>query len=280
MIANPGSENLNNEKLGFTKDDAFSFKPALIKSAAAHIVIALLLTIRAYIFPNEPLRIESAIRVDIVGLPEKSQSLPPPIETPPSDAAKSESAPETTKDLPAIETAKPDAPKVPPVVLKPKKPDPKKQRKDQESALKRLQAMAKLDQQARADAAQKALTAAKNAQAAVRGNQISKGNSLSGLTRLDHAKYLDELEARVKAQWRPPKFLASSKLRVRVVLLIDSNGLILKKSIVQSSGNNVFDESAIQAIDAAQPLKAPPETLQGLLSTRGVELDLEPTSFR
>jgi len=280
MIANVGTENLKNEKPGFQNSEAFSFKPALIKSVIAHVVVALLLTIRAYVFPSEPLRIESAIRVDIVGLPEKSQALPPPLEDPAVAATKPEVVPETTKDLPPIETAKPITPKDPPVVLKPKKPDPKKQRKDQESALKRLQAMAKLDQQARADVAQKALAAAKNAQAAVRGNQISKGNSLSGLTRLDHAKYLDDLEARVKSQWRPPKFLSSAKLRVRVVLIIDSNGSILKKSIVQSSGNSVFDESAIQAIEAAQPLKAPPETLQGLLSTQGVELDLEPNTFR
>ncbi|MDZ4084245.1 MAG: TonB family protein [Bdellovibrionales bacterium] len=280
MIANAGTENLKSERPGLQSTEAFNFKPALVKSAVAHVAVALLLTVRAYIFPSEPLRIESAIRVDIVGLPEKSQALPPPIEEPAAEAPKPEVVPETTKELPPIEVAKPPTPKDPPVVLKPKKPDPKKQRKDQESALKRLQALAKLDQQARADAAQKALAAAKNAQAVVRGNQISKGNSLSGLTRLDHAKYLDELEARVKSQWRPPKFLASAKLRVRVVLIIDSNGSILKKSIVQSSGNSVFDESAIQAIEAAQPLKAPPETLQGLLSTQGVELDLEPSTFR
>jgi colicin import membrane protein len=280
MIANFGANNMNGKRLDVVNDENFSFKPALVKSAIAHVAIALLLTIRAYIFPNEPLRIESAIRVDIVGLPEKSQSLPPQIETPQAEAAKPEVATETTKNLPPIETAKPAPEKKPPVVLKPKKPDPKKQRKEQESALKRLQALAKLDQLARAEAAQKALTAAKNAQATVRGNQISKGNSLSGLTRLDHAKYLDELEAQVKSQWRPPKFLATANLRVRVVLLIDSNGSIIKKSIVQSSGNSVFDESAIQAIEAAQPLKAPPETLQGLLSTQGVELDLEPSAFR
>jgi hypothetical protein len=82
MIATAGKENLKNEKPGLQNSEAFSFKPALIKSAVAHVAVALLLTIRAYIFPSEPLRIESAIRVDIVGLPEKSQALPPPLEDP------------------------------------------------------------------------------------------------------------------------------------------------------------------------------------------------------
>lgn len=250
-------------------------KSALVKSAVAHLILILAFTVRAYVFPSEPLRLESAIRVDIVGLPEKAAVLPPPVEIPkPQPAAP---AP-TTKELPPI--AKEVPKKTEPVVLKPTKPDPNQQKKDQTAALKRLEAMARLDRQARSEAATKALNDAKEAQAAVRGNQVSKGNSLSGLTRLDHAKYLDELEARIKGQWRPPKFLATAKLRVRVVVLIDSRGAILKKSIVQSSGNSVFDETALAAIDGAQPLSAPPESLQGILANQGVELDLEPSGFR
>lgn len=251
-------------------------KSALVKSAVAHVVLILVLTVRAYIFPTEPLRLESAIRVDIVGLPEKAAVLPLPVEEPKPEAA-APPAP-TTKELPPVVKEAPK--KTEPVVLKPTKPDPKQQKKDQSAALKRLEAMARLDRQARNEAASKALNDAKEAQAAVRGNQLSKGNSLSGLTRLDHAKYLDELEARIKGQWRPPKFLATAKLRVRVVVLIDSSGSIIKKSIVQSSGNGVFDESALAAIDGAQPLSPPPESLQGILANQGVELDLEPSGFR
>ena len=164
--------------------------------------------------------------------------------------------------------------------MKPTKPDPKAQKKNQEAALKRLEAMARLDRLARAEAATKALNDAKNSQAAVRGNQISRGSSLSGLTRLDHMKYLDELESKIKSHWSPPKFLAGAKLRVRVVLLIDASGAITKKQIVQSSGNSVFDESAIHAIESSMPLTAPPESLHGILANQGVELDLEPNGFR
>ena len=169
--------------------------------------------------------------------------------------------------------------KTEPVVLKPTKPDPKQQKKNQDAALKRLEAMARLDQQAKNDTANKALAASKAAVAAVRGNQISKGNSLSGLTRLDHSNYLSGLEARIKHNWRPPKFLANAKLRVRVMIYIDSAGLIIKKQITQSSGNNVFDESALSAIDNSAPLPVPPDSIRGLLS-QGVDLDLEPNGFR
>lgn len=253
------------------------FKPALITSAIAHVVLILFLTVRAYFFPTEPLQLESAIRVDIVGLPEKTAVLPPPIDEP-AAAVSAAPAPTTTKELPPI--AKEVPKKSEPVILKPVKPDPKQQKKNQDAALKRLEAMAKLDRMARTEAAKKALADANKAQAVVRGNQISKGNSLSGLTRLDHAKYLDDLEARIKSHWHPPKFLANAKLRVRVVLMIDSTGAVLKKTIVQSSGNNVFDESAISALESSLPLPAPPESLHGILANQGVELDLEPNGFR
>ena len=260
--------------------DETDMKSAILKSVIAHVIFILFLTVRTYFFTGEPLQLESAIRVDIVGLPEKSAALPPPVEEPKAEAPpKPEEAPApTTKELPPIVKEQPK--KTEPVVLKPTKPDPKQQRKNQDAALKRLDALARLDRLAKSDAANKALTAAKNAQALVRGNQISKGSSLSGLTRLDHAKYLDDLEARIKHQWRPPKFLANAKLRVRIVLLIDSNGAILKKSVVQSSGNNVFDESALAAVENSMPLPAPPESLHGILANQGVELDLEPNGFR
>lgn len=259
-------------------DEPTDMKSALIKSAIAHVVFALFLTVRAFMFPSEPLMLESAIRVDIVGLPEKSAKLPDPIEEPKADAPAEKAEPAATKELPPIVKEVPK--KTEPVVLKPTKPDPKQQKKSQDAALKRLDAMARLDRQAKAEATTKALADAKTASAAVRGNQISKGGALSGLTRLDHAKYLDGLEARIKQQWRPPKFLANAKLRVRVILLIDPNGAVLKKSIVQSSGNSVFDESALAAVENALPLPAPPETLHSLLANQGVELDLEPNGFR
>ncbi len=256
--------------------ESADFKPALITSAIVHVVLIFFLTVRAYFFPSEPLRLESAIRVDIVGLPEKAAALPPPIEQPAATEAPPSAA--ASKELPPVVKEIPKAAE--PVVLKPTKPDPKQQKKNQDAALKRLEAMARLDRLARSEAANKALNDAKAAQAVVRGNQLSKGNSLSGLTRLDHAKYLDDLEARIKNQWRPPKFLANAKLRVKVVLMIDKTGAVLKKQIVQSSGNNVFDESALSALERSMPFAPPPESLHGILANQGVELDLEPNGFR
>lgn len=276
--------NVNTRMLSLPSD----FKTALIWSAAAHVVFALLLTIRAVFFSGDPLRIENSIRVDIVGLPDKARALPEAPAEPDAGAAPKQE-PEATKsvELEAAKKALPTKPAEAPtaVVLKPKKSDPKDSRKNQEAALKRLDALARLERQAKADAAAKAIAANSNKAGAgtahqIKGNEVSRGNSLTGLTRLDHDRYLDDIEIRIRKMWNPPKFLAKAGLRVRVVLFINNQGLITEHKIVQSSGNSVFDDSAVAAIESAQPFAPPPDSLGSLLAQQGVELDLEPAGYR
>ncbi len=275
--------NVNTRMLSLPGD----FKTALIWSVAAHVVFALLLTIRAVFFSGAPLRIENSIRVDIVGLPDKVRALPEEPAEPAPASPKQE--PETTKsvELEAAKKALPTKPEEAPtaVILKPKKSDPKESRKNQEAALKRLDALARLERQAKADAAAKAIAAAGSRAGTasahqIKGNEVSRGNSLTGLTRLDHDRYLDDIEIRIRKMWNPPKFLAKSGLRVRVVLFINSQGLITQHKIVQSSGNSVFDDSADAALESAQPFAPPPDSLESLLAQQGVELDLEPAGYR
>ncbi len=250
-------------------------------SLGAHVVVVAALTLKAFFFPNEPLRIESAIRVDIVGLPDKSPQLPP---APPPPQAEPPPPPPPAQ-LPPREQAPPPPPPPAVVVLKPTPgPTPKERsarelRQDQTAALKKLEAIAKLERQARADAAAKAAAAMAQARP-VQGNQVSRGGSLSGLTRLDHDTYLSSLEQKIRTAWRPPKYLAKNGLKVKVLVHIDAQGAVIKKAILQSSGNSVFDESALQAIDSIVPFPQPPSSLAGLLSTSGLLLDLEPSTTR
>lgn len=261
------------------------FRKALLWSVGGHVVLLLVFTVNAVFFAGDPIRLENSIRVDIVGLPDKVREIPPdvkeamkePLKEPP---APKEEPPAPKEDAPKVALPKKSDPPKEVVVLKPtqKAPTPKEAKKSQESALKRLEAMARLEKQSRADSAAKALS--KLANRPVRGNEVSKGNALSGLTRLDHDRYLDTLEARIRQAWNPPKFLAKAGLRVRVVLLIDSSGSVTQRKIVQSSGNSVFDDSALAAVEAAEPLPAPPDSLQSILAHQGVELDLEPSTNR
>jgi colicin import membrane protein len=251
-------------------------------SLGAHLLVGAVLTLKAFLFPSEPLRIESAIRVDIVGLPDKSPQLPT---APPPPQAEAPPPPPPPAQLPPRDLAPPPPPPPAVVVLKPTPgPTPKERtakelRQDQSAALKKLEAIAKLERQARADAAAKAAAAMAQARP-LQGNQVSRGGSLSGLTRLDHDTYLSTLEQKIRTAWRPPKYLAKNGLKVKVLVHIDAQGAVIKKAILQSSGNPVFDESALQAIDSIAPFPQPPSSLAGLLLTSGLLLDLEPTTTR
>lgn len=46
-------------------------------------------------------------------------------------------------------------------------------------------------------------------------------------------------------------------------LLLDGNGKLLSKSIIQKSGYDVLDQQALEMVDKAAPFPAPPEALRG-----------------
>jgi TonB family protein len=65
------------------------------------------------------------------------------------------------------------------------------------------------------------------------------------------------LQAKITNAWNiPPQ---SKDLRAEVLLIIDRSGNVEKSSLVQGSGNALFDESLQRAIKQAQPLPALPE---------------------
>jgi len=258
------------------------FRSALKWSIGAHAALGFALIFKGIFFPSEPLRIEDAIRVDLIALPDKARSLPMPdaeISTQPISQPQTESSAPAVSDASIGRTESQSASKVP--IKKNEKSDSKldlsaKKNATQAQSLQRLKALERLEEMARKEAAAKALAQLK-AQP-LKGNQLSNGNSLTGLTRLDHNRYLNSIETRIKQNWRPPKFLARSKLKLRVMIRISSSGEVLSKTILAGSGNGVFDESALNAIDESVPLPSPPETLQALLENQGLEIELDPNA--
>lgn len=249
------------------------FRSALKWSVGAHAVLGLLLIFKGLFFPSEPLRIEDAIRVDLIALPDKNRSLPTP--------ELSDATPNVAPVLPEAVSTPPPAPKQ---IATKDKPSPKtkkvdlaaKKKQTQAQSLKRLKALERLEAQARKEAAARALAQLKAQQ--LKGNQLSTGNALSGLTRLDQNEYLNSVEARIKQNWQPPKFLARSRLKLRVLVRISNTGTILSKNVLESSGNGVFDQSALLAIESADPLPPPPESLHLILENEGLEIELDPSA--
>lgn len=243
-------------------------------SVLAHVLLFAAFVLRMVIYPSEPLRLDDAIRVDIVALPDKSPQLPnvPVVDTkvPPPSPVPPEPQPET----PPVEAAKPEPAKPVPA---PKPEAPKvnlnKTKKAQQDALRRLEALEKIERMTKSQSTAKSAAPVPRP---IKGNQISHGGSLSGVIRLEQQGYLQTIDGSVKAHWNLPGFLSNANLSARARLYIDARGQVLKRTITQSSHNDIYDARVLAAIDAASPLPPPPSSLTSILEVDGIELEFVP----
>lgn len=244
-------------------------KRAIGYSITAHVAVVAVFVLRMVVYPSEPLKLDDAIRVDIVALPDKAAKLPsvpvvepapPPPAPQPEPAAPPQPAPPVEAVKPIAKTVKPETPKI----------NLKKTKKAQDDAMKRLEALEKIERMT------KSQSPAGTRPAPVKGNQISRGGSLTGVIRLEQQGYLESVHSVVQARWNLPSFLSGANLKARVRIFVDGKGNVIKRTITQSSGNDIFDARLLAAIDASSPLQAPPESLVNILETDGLELGFEP----
>jgi colicin import membrane protein len=238
-----------------------NFNRILGISALGHAAVFLFVFFQAVLIPRQPIDLRQAIRVDVVGLPEKMTELPPPVK---EKAPEAPAQKETVKELPKKAEPEPEKPAAPKVDLnKSKKADLKSAQKNALAKLKALRALDKI----------KAEVGAKSAKArpqVVKGNAVSEGNSLTGLAQIEYDRYFDDIKVKIRDQFNLPQWLAEAKLRAQVLVLIDARGFIIKKTIRTSSGNEVFDAKALEAVENSSPLPEPPARLRGVLSTSGI----------
>jgi len=251
----------------------------LVVSFVLHAVLISFFTLKAVFFTPEAIDYSAAIRVDMVGLPDKLDSLP---EAP----AKAEAKP-TLPEKPAEKTPPPPKPVEKPVekpaekaVKMPPKKDPdainlEKTKNDQKQAMEKLKAMAALDKikdEVAEDKKKKDVGAGKDTQggAKVKGNVLSAGSALSGLSKLQHDSYVVDLDRHIKGNWALPEWLAKRDLKAQARVFIDSNGNILSRKIVKSSGNPNYDDEVLATIDRSAPYPKPPEKFTAILAADGI----------
>lgn len=245
-------------------------------SFVIHGIILLLFTINAVFFTSEQIDFSQAVRVDIVGLPDKA---PPKIEAPAKPEAKPE-LPEKPVDKPVEKAAEktPPPPSPKPESVKVPKADEgvnlEKVKSKQQSALEKLKAMAALDKIKTEVESEKRKEAAKGKSdeggQKVKGNILSPGTSLTGLAKLQHETYAVDLDAHIKQHWALPEWLAKRELKAQARVQIDSRGNILGRKIVKSSGNPSYDEEVLATIDRSAPFPAPPEKFIAIVSVDGI----------
>ena len=217
---------------------------------------------------------QRAIRVDVVGLPDKLpdfSTLPVNQESKPvRDSIKQEPSvssvavpPKNKFEVPMSEktavTEKKNANSL-------KKENLSKERLQAMKSLKQWQALAAIESQVH----QQEANLKQLRQLVFKGNKIIDGSSLTGIEKLEIEEYVDKVEAHVKSYWTLPQWLARKKLRAKALVKWDSRGIPTMIQIIESSGNDEFDEIVIVTLQKATPFPVPPEKFILMVRQQGV----------
>ncbi len=242
-----------------------NFKKGVYFSFIAHAAVILFMIVKVALFPTQEINFAEAIRVDMVGLPEKydANTLPEKVE----DAAKPEE-----KKLPEKVTEKSKAEsKVEDKKAKEKVPDiikidkAKNKQKEALDKLKKMSAIEKIKQDVQNEEKRK-----QENEKLIKGQVISKGTALTGLAKIESNEYLSRLDQRIKTNWQLPQWLIGKPLMTKIILKIKPNGEIADRQIYQSSGNPTYDEYSLLAVDKSAPFPPVPEKFTEVFKEDGV----------
>lgn len=229
----------------------------LFVSLGAHATLIILMIIKVSFFTKPELNLSEAIRVDMVGLPEKYVAA----SAQPEPAPKPDAMPE--KIEPKIE------PKAEPKVVENDLVNINKSKLKQKAALeklKKLSAIDKIKQLVEKDNQKETREANKP----IKGRVISKGTSLTGLDRIQSDNYLLQLDSLIKNHWQLPQWLIGKPLKTKILVKFSPNGDLLDKKVFQSSGNPTYDEYCLQAIEKSSPFPKVPEKFTEVYKEDGV----------
>lgn len=237
--------------------------------------------------PKKNIEIKNAIRVDSIGLPElrqkqkagkKKDSVEKKLPEKKKKAVKKKSvAKKRKKKAPVVKVTK----KKKKPVKKDKTKDVVKVRKEQNQAINKIKEIKNREQQQ--NQALDKLSAIEKIEEIKKeleepeytGAKISKGNAQEGTegeVDFEMLQYFTSLRAHINMYWSLPQELADKNLRAEIYTEINSEGKILKGSIMKSSGNEDFDARVLEVIYRASPLPKPPTKKIEKLLSKGVVL--------
>lgn len=234
-------------------------------SVALHAALVSFFLIKTVFFKVEEIDYKAAIHVDLVGLPDKLDPNQEISTQPKEDATKNTPPPthkaeEKVKEmvLPQKQTQQTDA-----IKLK----ETKKSQKEALEKLKRESALEKI----REDLAKEHISnlAKKSSAKTIKGNVVSQGSALQGLAKLELNEYATTLDHHIKKSWLLPEWLSGKNYQTQVRVFISKSGSLVGKNIIQSSGNNEYDQAALSTIDSSAPFPPPPEIIAESIENRG-----------
>lgn len=225
-----------------------NFNRFVMISVVIHVAFTLFAVVKVNLFPDEDIVIQSAIKVDLVGLPEKQE--------PKKEIPKAAKKPKKAK----VATAKPEAPKV-----KTKSKDTKTAQKRAIEELMRKKALEDIQKQLAAK--EQEAVEEEVVEEPVKGNIVTDGSELEGLDQIQYERYYKKISSIIKKNWNLPQWLASAQLNAQAAIRLDERGYVIKADIYESSGNTVFDDTVLAAIKSSSPFP-PPEARMVRVITR------------
>lgn len=252
-----------------------SYRNGIRWSFAIHIGLFVLILVKSVVFPSDKPAFQSAIRVDMVGLPDKMDPKKISSLTKVQKKNETEKTPQPTPTAASTPVAKPkeqvlDKKIKPETIALKKAEDPKAKQAEALAKLKKLSAIDQIKNEVRNE--QKTKTAAAPTQT-IKGNVVTPGTSLSGLDKLQHDAFVSSVEAHAKERWYVPEWLAKKKLVTTVRIKIDRQGNLITRELIKASGNPNYDEAVFNVIDKATPFPAPPEKFIQWMAVTGLIIE-------
>lgn len=207
--------------------------------------------------------IESSVRVDMVSMPKYTLNELKNISSGVEEAKKEEPTPAPVEKK--VEPEKVEEKVVEKAVIE-TKPDPtqayeeanKQKRQNFLSKLKKIgNKKIKSEGTQQADKGLYGEKASDLKQLVLAGNKLNKGTAMYGDGNASDMTafqlYASRLPDLVRPHWRLPSFLMDKKLKCRIRVWLALNGEVTRAEVYQSSGENEYDQRAIEAVKSTSP---------------------------
>tara|TARA_R110002072_G_scaffold1989_2_gene16284 strand:- start:10671 stop:11483 length:813 start_codon:yes stop_codon:yes gene_type:complete len=98
------------------------------------------------------------------------------------------------------------------------------------------------------------------------GNKVSEGNAIYGDAGVANAgilkEYIEKIPDIVRPRWKLPSYLIDKQLRCRVRVYLSAEGRLIKSEIFESSGDDEYDNRALNAVKETTFPRPPQEVKQ------------------
>lgn len=256
-----------------TKNFHDEFMRPLLWSTVIHLLVFLIFTVKTFFWDEKPEPYQAAIKVDLIALPDKVVA--PPVQNMDTQAKEDQSLKNKVKEK-NIEKEKSIEPEI---VLKAKKKEVKD--KNDHSKMSASEAIDKIKKKLAIDKIKEDLKSQERQELSqkltnkinqYKGNVLSPGTELTGIMKLQHENYLNQIDRHVKNFWSLPEWLAKGQFKAQIKIQIDNQGLLVNAQLIKSSGNSNYDDRVLETVKQAVPFPVPPEKLQEIVKFSGVVL--------